>query len=100
MSRMRWRQILAPGCYVLMGAIALVFLHSAIAGETGWRALREAEALKARLQVEHAEVLSEDAVIRNRVERLKGPVIDPDLLDERARIVLGLARTEDLLLRP
>ncbi|MEM9780833.1 MAG: septum formation initiator family protein [Pseudomonadota bacterium] len=100
MSRMRWRQALVPGTYVLMAAIAVVFAHSAIEGDTGLRALREATALEARLQGELALVEAERAIIRNRVFSLAGPEIDPDILDERARVVLGVGHTEDVLIRP
>ncbi|MEO0762433.1 MAG: septum formation initiator family protein [Pseudomonadota bacterium] len=100
MSRMRWRQALAPGTYVLLAAIGIVFCHSAINGERGLTALAEAEALRTALEVELAGAEAERAEIANKVERLAGPVIDPDLLDERARDVLGVGRPEDVLIRP
>ncbi|MEM6488431.1 MAG: septum formation initiator family protein [Pseudomonadota bacterium] len=88
------------GAYALLAAVAAVFVHSATRGENGLDALAaeraEARALEATLSVLEAE----RAALANRVGRLSGEGIDPDLLDERARAVLGYARDDELLIRP
>ncbi|MEL6481905.1 MAG: septum formation initiator family protein [Pseudomonadota bacterium] len=100
MSRIDWKQALAPGAYVLLLAIALIFAHSAIEGQRGIRALHEARAEIKALEVELAEAEEERAEIANLVRRLQPDFLDLDLLDERARDVLGMARTDELLIRP
>ncbi|MEL7138354.1 MAG: septum formation initiator family protein [Pseudomonadota bacterium] len=99
MSRIDWKQVLAPGAYVLLLAIALIFAHSAIEGQRGLRALNEARAGIAALEVELAEAEAERTEIANLVHRLQPDYLDLDLLDERARSVLGMARTDELLIR-
>ncbi|MEO0819990.1 MAG: septum formation initiator family protein [Pseudomonadota bacterium] len=99
MSRLDWKQALVPGIYILLAGIALVFVHSAVEGERGLRALNEAEAQKAALQRELAVAQAERAEVANRVRRLGEAYLDLDLLDERARAVLGLARPGEVLIR-
>ncbi|MEL6768051.1 MAG: septum formation initiator family protein [Pseudomonadota bacterium] len=100
MSRIDWKQVLAPGAYVLLLAIALIFAHSAIEGQRGMRALNEARAEIMTLEAELAEAEGERAEIANLVRRLQPDYLDLDLLDERARDVLGMARSDELLIRP
>ena len=48
--------------------------------------------LEALLQLERAE-------LENRVSRISDHNLDLDLLDERARLVLGLVRPDELIVR-
>ncbi|MEM6679909.1 MAG: septum formation initiator family protein [Pseudomonadota bacterium] len=100
MGRMDWRQIAGPGVSVLLLGIALVFAHSALEGERGWRALKEARAEIALLEAELSIVSAERARMANLVRRLGPDYLDLDLLDERARAVLGFARSDELVVRP
>lgn len=85
-------------CAVLIG-LALYFAITAIRGDYGVveRVIVEAEidALEARREVVAGEV---DA-LENKTRRLSDDYLDLELLDERARDVLGLMRRDELILR-
>ncbi len=99
MGRWDWRQIVAPVIYMLLIAVLAVFGHSALQGEHGLAALRQAEALERELTVELAAIGEERRAMANIVGRLDERNLDLDLLDERARAILGYARREELMIR-
>lgn len=99
MGRLDWGQVLIPAVYILMAAIALVFLHSGMQGERGLTALHDAERTVTDLEAELAYLDAEHAEIANRVHRLGEDYLDLDLLDERARAVLGYVRQDELVIR-
>ncbi|MGR3718111.1 MAG: FtsB family cell division protein [Thermohalobaculum sp.] len=99
MGRWDWGQIVAPVIYILLIAVLAVFGHSALQGEHGLAALRQAEALEAELTAELAGVGEERRELENRVRRLGLRHLDLDLLDERARAMLGYVRREELVIR-
>ena len=82
-------------------AIALICYLSfaAVQGEHGLFSLLAVEAEEARLQEELSGLQAERAVIENKTGRLSADHLDPDLLDEQARKVLGLARPDDIIVR-
>ena len=99
MSRWDWGHVFAPAIYILLIAVLAVFGHSALQGEHGFAALRQAEALERELTVELAGIGEERSALANLVGRLDERNLDLDLLDERARAVLGYVRREELLIR-
>jgi cell division protein FtsB len=99
MGRWDWGQIVAPVIYILLIAVLAVFGHSALQGEHGLGALRQAEALEAELTAELAGVGEERRALANLVGRLDERNLDLDLLDERARAMLGYVRREELVIR-
>ena len=54
---------------------------------------------KRRLIAELDVLREERAALGNKVERLSERYLDLDLLDERARAVLGLVREDELIIR-
>lgn len=54
--------------------------------------IRDLEVTLAGLQADRAE-------LKNRTRRLSSDFLDLDLLDERARVVLGMARPDEILIR-
>ncbi|SOH94511.1 Septum formation initiator [Monaibacterium marinum] len=54
--------------------------------------IRDLEVTLAGLQLQRAE-------LKNRTRRLSSDFLDLDLLDERARVVLGMARPDEILIR-
>lgn len=76
-------------CYLTLAA-----LH----GEHGLFRMITIEAQEYRLRDELAAVQKERQDFSNRTSRLSAEKLDPDLLDERARRVLGLARADEILL--
>ena len=99
MRRWDWGQIVAPTIYILLIAVLAVFGHSGLQGELGLGALRQAEALERDLTAELAAVREDRRARRNLVDRLGTDNLDLDLLDERARAVLGYVRREELVIR-
>ncbi len=99
MGRWDWGQIVAPVIYILLIAVLAVFGHSALQGEHGLAALRQAEALEAELTTELAGIGEDRRALANLVERLDERNLDLDLLDERARAMLGYVRREELVIR-
>ncbi len=99
MGRWDWGQIVAPAIYIVLIAVLAVFGHSALQGEHGLAALRQAEALEAELTTELAGIGEDRRALANLVERLDERNLDLDLLDERARAMLGYVRREELVIR-
>lgn len=99
MSRWDWGQIVTPAIYVVLIAVLAVFSHSALQGEHGLVALHEAEALERDLSDELALIRDERRDRENLVRRLNENNLDLDLLDERARAILGYTRREELVIR-
>lgn len=94
-----WGQIVTPAFYIALIAILAVFAHSGLQGEHGLAALHQAEALERELKAELAETREERRALQNKVERLGTDYLDLDLLDERARAVLGYVRRDELIVR-
>jgi len=99
MTRWDWGQVVTPAFYILLVAVLAVFGHSALQGEHGLAALHEAEDLERDLHRELDSVTRERAELQNLVRRLDEHYLDIDLLDERARAVLGYVRPEDVVIR-
>ena len=81
---------------VLCWAAALIY--SAVAGPTGYRAL---SALETALE-EEAEAVdglkARRAALAKRADLLNSKSLDPDLVDERIRAVLGYSRDGDVII--
>jgi cell division protein FtsB len=99
MSRWNWGQIVTPMIYIVLIGMLAVFGHSGLQGEHGLIALHEAEMLERDLTDELAEIHSEHLAMKNLVRRLSSDNLDVELLDERARAVLGYTRREELIIR-
>ena len=99
MGRWDWGQIVAPAITIVLITVLAVFGHSALQGEHGLGALRQAEALEADLSAELAGIAEERRALANLVGRLDERNLDLDLLDERARTILGYVRREELVIR-
>lgn len=99
MGRWNWGQIVTPAVYILLIAALAVFGHSGLQGPHSLAALRHAELVEADLKAELAATSAERRVMENRVRRLSDQYLDLDLLDERARAVLGYVRREELVIR-
>ncbi len=99
MGRWDWGQIVTPAIYIALIAVLAVFGHSGLQGERGLGALRQAEALERELTAELAGIGEERRALANLVRRLDERNLDLDLLDERARAMLGYVRREELIIR-
>ena len=99
MGKLDWGQMIAPAFYILMITILAVFAHTGLQGTHGLAALNEAEALEASLIDQLDRARAEHAAQQNMVDRLSLDYLDLELLDERARAVLGYTRREELIIR-
>ncbi|PJE34554.1 septum formation initiator precursor [Pseudooceanicola lipolyticus] len=85
--------------FALAFALSAYFTFAAIQGNYGlFRRVEisaEAEALSRNL----AQLEAEIAEIENLTHRLSDTYLDLDLLDERARDVLGLLRADEIVIR-
>jgi cell division protein FtsB len=99
MDRSSLKQIAIAATYVLLTGVIAIFAHSGLQGDHGLAAFRKAEAEERGLRAELAELRAEREALANKVLRLSDRYLDVDLLDERARAVLGLAREDELVVR-
>jgi cell division protein FtsB len=84
-------------------AIALVlggyFAFSAIQGDLGVLARLEVEARIERLEAQRGTLQGDVTELKNKTLRLSDSYLDLDLLDERARAVLGVMRADELVVK-
>jgi cell division protein FtsB len=79
--------------------LGLYFAFAAVQGDYGLFRRAEVELEAARLTTELAALEAEIARYENLTRRLSDDHLDLDLLDERARDVLGLMRADELVIR-
>ncbi len=88
---------------VVFYAIAFTFssylMFTAVQGDHGLFRRIEIEAEIRHLRAERDRLAAELARLENLTRRLSDHYLDLDLLDERARDVLGLIRPDELVLR-
>ncbi len=99
MDRLTFKHIAIAATYVLLTGVIAIFAHSGLQGEHGLAAYREAEAEERQLRTDLAQLRAEHDALANKVLRLSDRYLDLDLLDERARAVLGLVRADELVVR-
>ncbi|MEO1549908.1 MAG: septum formation initiator family protein [Pseudomonadota bacterium] len=75
------------------------FAFAATQGNYGLFRLIQVQAQAELLQEDLAALKSEREALENRTRRLSSEHLDLDLLDERARAVLGFARGDEIIIR-
>jgi cell division protein FtsB len=97
--RYRWRVIF--GVLLLWGASALVtgfFVAQAYEGARGLEAKRQIKSRILALRNELTDLKDQHAALERKVSMMRGPVLDGDLLDERARAELGRINKNDMVI--
>lgn len=79
--------------------LALYFTFAAVQGEYGVFRRAEIDSEARALAVELAQLQGEVAQMENLTRRLSDTFLDLDLLDERARDVLGMIRSDEIVIR-
>ncbi len=74
------------------------FVFAAVQGEYGVFRRVELESQREVLMAELALLSRETERMRDRTRRLSDGYLDLDLLDERARLVLGVARSDEVII--
>jgi cell division protein FtsB len=98
-SHRRRRTILtALGLYIFAALFIGYFAANAITGNHGLRAQQDLDQQLAAMQQELAQAKAEHAVWERRVALLRSDRLDPDMLDERARALLGYVDPRELTL--
>ncbi|GAB4384405.1 MAG: septum formation initiator family protein [Albidovulum sp.] len=81
------------------GCLGFYFTFAAVQGEYGLFRRIQATAEKQDLTAERDRLKAEVARLENLTTRLSDHYLDLDLLDERARDVLGLIRSDEIVIR-
>ena len=84
---------------VLTVLLGLYFSYAAVQGPSGILRRIQIEAETAELAAQRDALRDEVGQMQNLTRRLSDDYLDLDLLDERAREVLGLLRADEVLLR-
>jgi cell division protein FtsB len=96
--RKRARAILLPlALYTASGLVVGYFVHHAHNGSRGLEAKRELKMQSKAITRELDAARAERAVWERRIALLRTDQIDRDLLEERARIMLGRVHRNDLV---
>ena len=69
-----------------------------VQGERGYNALKNLRAEQNKLTEEHAVLDADRQKIQHRVELLRPPAIDEDMLDEQIRVKLGYLHPDEHVL--
>ena len=99
MERLGFKSVATPAAYLFLIGLIIVIAHSSLQSNTGLAAFREAGSEERRLKAELAQLTAERERIQNKVHRLSDAYLDLDLLDERARDVLGMVRVDEMVVR-
>lgn len=77
---------------------AAVLIYSAVAGDSGYRALASLEAELEETASEVDALKARREMLAQRADLLNSKSLDPDLVDERIRAVLGYSREGDVVI--
>jgi cell division protein FtsB len=88
----------ALGLYTFAALFVGYFGVNAFTGAHGLRAQADLDKQMASMDTELAQLKAERAVWQRRVSLLRANQIDPDMLDERARALLGYVDPRDVTL--
>ena len=93
--RRRARHAIGPVC----GALLLgYFVYHAVQGERGLLAWRQVDQQVAGAEATLAEVRAVHDRLAHRVSLLEPTSIDPDMLEERVRIMLNFVHADDMVI--
>ncbi len=82
----------------LMFSLGLYFTFASVQGDFGLFRRIQIESEADALRAEKARFLAEVASLENKTKRLSDTYLDLDLLDQQARDILGLIRSDEIAL--
>jgi cell division protein FtsB len=91
------RRLKAVACPTVFLGLVAYFAWHATQGELGIVAMHQREQLLAEARAELARAEAERDAWERRVAALRGPRLDADMLDERARAMLNLGDPHELI---
>jgi cell division protein FtsB len=92
------RRLVDVGFAILIAGALFHFGHSAVQGQSGLFVNLAVETETKRLASQRDDLSAERAELENLTKRLSANYLDLDLLDERARDVLGYVRPDEVVL--
>jgi cell division protein FtsB len=100
MSQKR-KRLPVSGVAIFAATISLAgyFSFAAVQGEFGLFRRVQVNAQEQDLTRQLTQITRQVAVMKNKTRRLSDNYLDLDLLDERARKVLGLVRADEIVIR-
>ena len=99
MSRYERRSALGTPVYIGVAlSLAIYFTFAAVQGDYGLFRRIEIEAEIRGLEAERATLERQVAVLRNKTRRMSDDYLDLDLVDQQAREILGLLRTDEIVI--
>ncbi len=81
---------------LFLGLVAYFAWH-ATQGDRGMVAMQQREHMLTEARAELARAESEQQTWERRVTALRGPLLDADMLDERARAMLNLGNPQEII---
>lgn len=81
-----------------MFSLGIYFMFASVQGDFGLFRRVQIEAEVVTLQIERDRLTEEVAALENKTRRLSDTFLDLDLLDSQARDVLGLIRSDEIVL--
>jgi cell division protein FtsB len=84
--------------FATLFSLGLYFMFASVQGDFGLFRRIEVQAEARALAAERDRLTAEVAMLENKTRRLSDDYLDLDLLDEQARSVLGLIRTDEIAL--
>ncbi len=101
-NRRRRAILTALGLYTFAALFVGYFAVNAFTGNRGLRAQQDLDQQISTMKAELGQLKAERALWERRVSLLRSDRIDPDMLDERARALLGYVDPRDvtLVLKP
>ncbi len=85
--------------FITAFGLTVYFVFAAVQGDFGHFRRVQIEADEQALKVQLAQLHADQTTLQNRTRRLSDTYLDLDLLDERARKVLGMARGDEILIQ-
>ena len=95
----RTRSLFSLFFIVCVLTLAGYFTFAAVQGEYGLFERIELEAQRSELQQEFDQLEADVVAMENLTKRMSDEYLDVDLLDERARKVLGLVRADEIVIQ-
>jgi cell division protein FtsB len=84
--------------FALTFSLGVYFMFASVQGDFGLFRRVQIEAEAATLTYERDRLSEEVAALENKTRRLSDTYLDLDLLDQQARDVLGLVRSDEIVL--
>ncbi len=95
---LRLKRLLRPAVVPALGAcLVAYFAYHAVQGDHGFLARTHLNAELAQAEATLADLRAERAVLEHRAGLLSPEHIDPDLLEERVRVMLNYAHPDEVI---